>query len=76
MARKQSFVDPGDLVEVGDEVIYFGCHGDLVTGLIAERAASPLSCTTHYRVVDSWSEAKDDDAGRWVRHDELFHQLE
>jgi hypothetical protein len=76
MTRKQSFVDPGELAEIGDEVVYHGDHGNLVTGLVAERATSALSCTTRYRVVDFWSEAKDADAGRWIRQDELFHKVE
>ena len=45
MSKRSSFVEPGDRAEIGDEVVYHADHGNLVRGLVAERAVSPLSNT-------------------------------
>ena len=42
MPRKQSFVETGYCAEVGSEVVFHGDHGNLVRGLVADRAISPL----------------------------------
>ena len=72
MSSRSSFVEPGDRAEVGDDVVFHGDHGNLVRGIVADRAVSPLSNVTSYRVVDSWSESDDPDAGKWVAHDRLY----
>lgn len=72
MSTRNTFVEPGDRAEVGDEVVFHGDHGNLVRGLDADRALSPLSQVSSYRVVDSWSESYDPDAGKWVSHDRLY----
>ena len=67
-----SFVEPDDQAELGDHVVYHGDHGNLVQGFVADRAVSPLAGIRRYRVVDSWSEGTDLDAGKWVNHDRLY----
>jgi hypothetical protein len=62
----------GDSAEVGDEVVFHGDHGNLVRGIVADRALSPLSGLTMYLVVDFWSESYDPDAGKWIAHARLF----
>jgi len=42
MPKRNSFVEPGDRAEVGDEVVFHGDHGNLVRGIVADRALSPL----------------------------------
>jgi len=72
MSSRSSFVEPGDRAEVGDDVVFHGDHGNLVSAIVADRAVSPLSNVTRYRVVDSWSVSNDPDAGTWVGHDRLY----
>jgi hypothetical protein len=72
MCTRTSFVEPGDRAGVGDEVVFQGDHCNLVRGLVADRADSPLSHVTRYRVVDSWSESSDPDAGKWVGDSRLY----
>jgi hypothetical protein len=72
MSHSSSFVEPGDRAEVGDEVVFHGDHGNLVRGIVADRALSPLTGLTSYRVVDFWSESYDPDAGKWITHSRLF----
>ncbi len=72
MPTGRTFVEPGDRAEAGDKVVFHGDHGNLVRAIVADRAASPLSGTTRYRVVDAWSESDDPDAGKWVGHDRLY----
>ena len=67
-----SFVDSGDHAEVGDEVVFHGDHDNLVRAIVADRALSPLSGLTRYRVVNFWSESFDSDAGKWIAHARLF----
>ena len=52
--------------EIGDSVLYWGRMDNLVRGILAERAISPLTGNPRYRVVDSFQEMKDEEAGRWV----------
>jgi hypothetical protein len=77
MSNRSSFVEPGDRAEIGDDVVFHGDHGNLVSAIVADLAVSPLSNVTRYRVVDSWSESNDPDAGTWVAHDRLYmiHRL-
>jgi hypothetical protein len=72
MSDSLSFVDSGDHAEVGDEVVFHGDHDNLVRAIVTDRALSPLSGLTNYRVVDFWSEAADPDAGKWITHTRLF----
>ena len=72
MSTRNSFVEPGERAEIGDGVVFHGDHGNLVSAIVADRAVSPLSTVTRYRVVDSWSESNDPDAGKWVGHDRLY----
>jgi hypothetical protein len=72
MPTRRSFVKPGDLAEVGDEVVFHGDHGNLVRGLVAERTLSPLTQRTMYRVVDLASELFDADAGKWIADQKLY----
>ncbi len=68
-AQPSGFVRACDLAEVGDEVIFYGDHGNLVRGLVAERGASPLTHCNVYRVVDLASEMFEPDTGKWVPND-------
>jgi len=43
MLTRSSLVEPGDRPEVGDDVVFHGDHGNLVRGIVADRAVSPLS---------------------------------
>ncbi len=52
--------------QVGDRVLYHGRFDNVVEGILAERILSPLTGNPRYRVVDSWAEAKDEEAGRWI----------
>jgi hypothetical protein len=61
--------------EIGDRVCYWGRSERLVSGVLAERAIGPLTGNPRYRVVDSWREAADPDAGRWVGI-ELVHRID
>jgi hypothetical protein len=72
MRTNRSFVEPGDQAEIGDEVVYHGDHGNLVQAIVADRAVTPLTGITRYRLVDFWSEVDDAEAGRWINHDRLF----
>ena len=72
MPDSRSFVESGDRAEVGDEVVFLGDHGNPVRGIVADRALSPLSGLTRYRVVNFWSESFDSDAGKWIAHARLF----
>ena len=72
MPTRRSFVVPGDLAEVVEEVVFHGDHGDLVRAIVADRAVSPLSHVTPNRAVDAWSESEDREAGRWIGHDGLY----
>jgi hypothetical protein len=47
-------------------------HGNLVRGLVADRAATPLTQRMMYRVGDLASEMFEPDSGKWVPHDKLF----
>jgi hypothetical protein len=60
------------LAEVGDRVYYRGRFDNVVGGILAERAVSPLTGNPRYRVVDSWDEAADCDAGRWVEIEDVI----
>ena len=75
MPREHNYVEPGT-VQVVDEVVYFDRHFNLVSGRVAEIGTVPWESKPCYRVVDFWSEAKDEGAGRWIRQDELFHKVE
>jgi hypothetical protein len=46
MRTNRSFVEPGDLAEIGDEVVYHGDHDNLVQAIVAERAVTPLAGIT------------------------------
>ena len=72
MSDSLNVVDPGDRAEVGDEVVFHGDHGNFVRAIVADRALSPLSGLTRYRVVNFWSESFDSDAGKWIAHARLF----
>ena len=72
MPCRSSSVEPGDRAEVGDDVVFHGDRGNLVRGIVADRALSPLSGLTRYRVVNFWSESFDSDAGKWIAHARLF----
>jgi len=54
MSRRSSFFEPGDRAEVGDDVVFHGDHGNLVRGVVADRAVSPLSNATGFR----WQRSK------------------
>jgi hypothetical protein len=75
MPREHIYVEPGSVM-VGDEVVYFDRHFNLVSGLVVEIGTVPWDSKPRYRVVDFRSEAKDEGAGRWIRQDELFHKVE
>ena len=73
MPTRSSFVEPGDRAEVGDEVVFHGDHGNLVRGLVADRAVSPLSQRHDVsRRRRSASESNDPDAGKWIADDKLY----
>jgi hypothetical protein len=71
-AYRTQLFEPGDLADVGDEVVFHGDHGNLFRAIVVDRALSPLSHVMRYRVVDNWSESDDPDAGKWVGHDRLY----
>ena len=72
MRAEKAPVEPGDIAEIGDEVLFHGVHDTLDRGMVADRAISPRSGALRYRVVDSWSESGDPEAGRWIGRDRLF----
>jgi hypothetical protein len=51
--------------QIGDCITYHG-FDNVVSGIIAERAISPLTGNPRYRVVDSHQETKDPEAGKWI----------
>jgi hypothetical protein len=54
MSRRRSFVDPGDRAEIGDDIVFHGNHGNLIRGIVADRAVSKRAGIIEF-------------AGRWVR---------
>jgi hypothetical protein len=59
----------GNPIAVGDVVHYWSSRGgseNLVRGVVAERAPSPLGTGDRIRVVDSAGEMSDPEAGRWI----------
>jgi hypothetical protein len=59
----------GNPIAVGDVVHYWSSRGgseNLVRGVVAERAPSPLGTGDRIRVVDSAAEMSDPEAGRWI----------
>jgi hypothetical protein len=70
---RQSFVQPDDIVEVGDEVVFTSKYtNNLVRACVTECAVSPLSGEPLYRVVDFWRESFDPDAGCWIPHSRIY----
>jgi hypothetical protein len=70
---RQSFVQPDDIVEVGDEVVFTSKYtNNLVRACVAECSISPLGDENYYRVVDFWRESSDPDAGWWTPHSRLY----
>jgi hypothetical protein len=70
---RQSFVQLDDIVEVGDEVVFTSKYtNNLVRACVAKCAVSPLGGEKLYRVVDSWRESFEPDAGWWIPHGRLY----
>jgi hypothetical protein len=66
-------VEPDDIVEVGDEVIFTSKYSNnLVRACVAECAVSPFGGEKLNRVVDFWRESFDPDAGWWIPHSRLY----
>ncbi len=55
-----------NIPQPGDRVLYHGRHKNMVRGVLAERAISPLTNNPRYRVVDTAQEISDPEAGRWI----------
>ncbi len=62
---------PGDLIYYNGRSIN-GAPPQVCHGIFAERAPSPLTGRPRIRVVDSWREAADPEAGRWLDATDLI----
>lgn len=65
-------IEPRNLPQPGDGIAFASESGAIVHGILAERAIGPLTGNPRYRVVDTFSEADDPDAGCWV---DILHVL-